>query len=64
MDRGIVPEEALPGDCRLMSVTEQLRDRKERLKRELLEIEKVLEALTKNPETQAIIDSLYRLGYQ
>lgn len=47
-----------------LSVTEQLRMRKENLKRELAEIEETLTVLLKHPDLQNVIDRLSRLGYR
>lgn len=56
VDKGSVPT--------VMSVSEQLRARKENLTRELLEIEEAIAEMTKHPEVQNIIDRLSRLGYR
>lgn len=53
-----------PSGPRMMSVSEQLRARKENLTRELLEIEEAMAEMTKHPEVQNIIDRLSRLGYR
>jgi len=45
-----------------MSVTDQLVSRKKSLEDQLSKVNEALDMLTKHPETQAVLDTLARLG--
>ena len=47
---------------RRATITERLADRKERLTAELAEVPKALDALTKNPELQQLLDIVSKVS--
>ena len=50
-------------DARPRSLTERITDEKAKLEARLEEINTVLESLEANPETQAVMDAIARLGH-
>ena len=50
------------GDYRPPSLTEQMQMRKTRLEEELVQVNKVLEGLAKNPDAAELFNAISRLG--